>query len=469
VSRSDHGVRPHHAGLRWFALTSTAVLILVASACGGSDTTDAGRTEVSSTTNAPEGVTGQWAAAEATGPSNARETTIVTSPDGREWTDVAVLPGETVSGFAWGDGKWIAVANVDDFDAATRVLESTDLRTWNQVATVRETLVSIAYGGGRWVAVGTDHSGNAIDGAEHSTRVVYTSTDGEQWTSADADDNSEASLQSLVSVAYNDGTWLAIGTDGSGRDPRPAVSTLVAFSSTDGTRWNTTGTRFLIADARAALASSSRTWILSAPPVTMNGIDTSTDGRTWTQTPGTPFDASAATGIAQSGDQLLAVRTATAPTNGDLPSGPSTFFASRNVENWTKVGSVAPAVTAVAFGPATTGKRPIGSTTTTTGPPATSTTTTTALPSTTTTAGPSEALAPACTTSAVLVAIPQGWSYQGTPLCEGPWAVIHPTTPEGDTATLLLRASGGTWVIADGPDCDPAIVPAAIFQACATN
>ena len=113
---------------------------------------------------------GQWVATEVSYSGAVPQTTIVTSRDGATWNTASVVAGDAFSGLAWGDGKWIAVAQGNyGISTATHILESADLHTWSQVGAAPETLVGVAHSAGQWVAVGTWPAGVAVGGVDHAT------------------------------------------------------------------------------------------------------------------------------------------------------------------------------------------------------------------------------------------------------------------------------------------------------------
>lgn len=105
-------------------------------------------------------------------------TAISTSTDGKNWQPVAHIPGEFVEVLATGDGVWVAAASQPwDWGRVTpptRLFESTDLRTWHQVAALQDHVSGLAFADGHGTAVGNKaSSGNGI--------VAWQSADARQW------------------------------------------------------------------------------------------------------------------------------------------------------------------------------------------------------------------------------------------------------------------------------------------------
>jgi hypothetical protein len=176
---------------------------------------------------------GLWVAAERPNTSGApapEQTTIVTSRDGRLWSPAGVIPFNHVQALAWGNGTWIAAVPVGNSTLSSILLESTDLRTWTPVMTLPDTILGVAYGNGRWTAVGNLASGPV-------SAVVWGSTDGVHWVRvASSNDGNAVFTHQLSSVAYGNGQWIAVGSQGSSAGPG-----LKTFTSSDGINWAANG------------------------------------------------------------------------------------------------------------------------------------------------------------------------------------------------------------------------------------
>ena len=165
---------------------------------------------------------GTWVAVAYTnGNTNSR---IMRSTNGGvDWTEVTTSfgaqYGEQYFGVAYGGGTFVAVSNRPD---GNRIIYSTDAGvTWQEASgydsgtSVSKGYMGISYGGGRFVAV--QDTGNQ--------RVSY-STDGINWT------NVTVPLSDWQSVAYGDGTWVAIAWQG--------AAGYVMYSTDDAQTWTTT-------------------------------------------------------------------------------------------------------------------------------------------------------------------------------------------------------------------------------------
>lgn len=134
--------------------------------------------------------------------------TLVTSPDGRNWTRQSIPVTGELQGVAYGVthgvGKYVVVGSIV-VGGQGRLLHSTDGRNWSLASTVLlpNTMRAVAFGGGRFVAVG--NSGK-----------IHSSDDGTNWTE-------RADVAGILDgVAYGNGLFVAVNLDGD------------AFASSDG-------------------------------------------------------------------------------------------------------------------------------------------------------------------------------------------------------------------------------------------
>jgi hypothetical protein len=367
--------------------------------------------------------------------------TIATSTDGSKWSDVSTIKGVAVTGLAYGSGTWVAVATSGDPISGGTVLTSTDLEHWSTVAEHLLHLDAVAYGDGRWVAVGGEVAGVAVGGLNHATRVEYTSTDATHWTEVDLSNItvSDANMQTLWSVGYGDGTWLAAGLnerdDSTGRSSS-AVS-LATFTSTDGTRW-TKAEHWdaTLSEAQAgtgfdptAVAHASGRWALAASLRTGGpALRTSPDGKTWAAVPGSPFQQHPIEALATGAATWLAAALVGPESDGSLTGGPSNIYSSTNGTSWKQAGSIATHVSALAYGSAP------GATTDgnsgTSSPSSTTLQAPTTPPTTTSNPPPAGGSAPPCS-QAVFQGLLDARSPGARALqvwCSGTWAIVHTST-----------------------------------------
>jgi hypothetical protein len=428
-------------GPRWNGYAPTRVTIIEAGHNVSNFTltnvnTGATYVEPAGTDDAPSSG-GRWVATEVSYSGYVPTTTIVTSRDGATWKPAGVVTGEAFSGLAFGDGKWIAVAQGDyDIGTGTHMLESTDLHRWVQVGTAPENLVGIGHTDGQWVAVGTWPAGVAVGGVDHATRAVYTSADGTSWTQLEEvpdGPDTGANMRGLVSVAHGGQGWTAIGIDettpASGAAPTYQLSTL---TSSDGSQWTQPAADAPAGDGRAAIANGGGTWAEAMTQTSGRGVlRTAANGVTWTAVAGTPFGAHPASALAHGTGTWLAV-SAPAPTSPlSVPANAvSTVFTSQDLKRWKQSTQLQAEVTAVAYGGAAT-------------------------PSTTPASSPDASAGgqPPCTRQVLQDAFghdPEDdmdtailHSYD-PPICADGWAAVH-IGNQGMYPLVVFRAVGSTW------------------------
>lgn len=134
---------------------------------------------------------------------NGYSATILTSPDGINWTHATNLPAtfpfaNGLNGVAHRDGLFVAVG-----DGGT-ILTSSEGSNWvQQISGVGNRLYGIACGkDGRFVTVGES---SGWDGKEYPDAIL-TSTDGTNWTAI-----FHASGECFLDVTYDDGQYVAVG------------------------------------------------------------------------------------------------------------------------------------------------------------------------------------------------------------------------------------------------------------------
>lgn len=295
---------------------------------------------------------GLWVAAETTNISGAptpEQATIVTSGDGRLWSPAGVIPFDHVQALAWGNGTWIAAVG-NGAPVSSILLESTDLRTWRPVMTLPDTILGVAYGNGRWTAVGNLASSN-------DSAVVWGSTDGVHWVRvASSSDGNAVFTHQLSSVAYGDGQWIAVGSEGS------SVPGLKTFTSSDGISWAANG-GIINGATGGGIAYGAGQWTITA--ITTTGqqqsasgqrvvVGVSMDGRSWVAKPivgvsGAVNEGDVAYG---NGKWLAAADVQETTTAGFGTNDGSIFFGSGDAKTWSPMVHVAQSVQALAFGSA---------------------------------------------------------------------------------------------------------------------
>jgi len=295
---------------------------------------------------------GLWVAAETTNTSGApapEQTTIVTSSDGRLWSPAGVIPFNQVQALAWGNGTWIAAVPVGNSTLSSILLESTDLRTWRPVMTLPDTILGVAYGNGRWTAVGNLASGPV-------SAVVWGSTDGVHWVRvASSSDGNAVFTYQLSSVAYGNGQWIAVGSQGS------SVPGLKTFTSSDGISWAANG-GIINGATGPGIAYGAGQWTITAITNTETSsqsaagqhvvVGVSMDGRSWVAKPILGVSGAVNEGdVAYGNGKWLAAADVQAPTAGGTSDG-SIFFGSGDAKTWSPMVHVAQSVDALAFGSA---------------------------------------------------------------------------------------------------------------------
>jgi len=116
---------------------------------------------------------------------------LVTSPDGKTWTDRSFSTGNELYGIAFGNNTFVSVG-----DYGT-ILYSTDSIQWTKATSnTRNHLYGINYGDGLFIAVG-------------ETGTILGSPDGNTWT-----DWSLTTNNALYGVTYGNGIFVTVGDKG---------------------------------------------------------------------------------------------------------------------------------------------------------------------------------------------------------------------------------------------------------------
>lgn len=198
---------------------------------------------------------GRWVAVGEGYPGGPGRERMLTSSDGINWTP-GLSPdgpvGPILNAVAYGDGQFLAVGNQGN------LLQSADGVAWlRRDAGQSGHLRSVLRAGGRWMASGF------VDG-------LLTSADGIQWSARPA----PAGQQIFLGMAFNAGTWLAVGSVGS-----------MAKSSDGGESWSPVASAaFSISDVTSLTAGAG-----SLQAFLSNGERfTSIDGLSWQKAQSTP-------------------------------------------------------------------------------------------------------------------------------------------------------------------------------------
>ncbi|MGO4693874.1 S-layer homology domain-containing protein [Paenibacillus sp. 2TAB26] len=131
--------------------------------------------------------------------------TAFTSTDGVSWTERTTNYGNTMQAITFGNGKFVAAGN------SGSIMYSLDGIEWT---TVTPNITDTVYNNGLYVAVGYNNSAT-IGG------TIFTSTDRVNWTS-----RITPTANGFSSIAYGNGTYVAVGSGGT------------IYASSNATNWN---------------------------------------------------------------------------------------------------------------------------------------------------------------------------------------------------------------------------------------
>lgn len=290
---------------------------------------------------------------------------IRTSPDGADWT-VAL---ETTPMLDIATGADLAVAVGLDEEYGGAIHTSTDGLDWTPAIQVIDPLTAVAYGDGTWVAVGNRSFAEESGEGDGSSGAIYRSDDGVAWQrvattdpyeNADLASNGELRYQSMTSVGYGEGRWIATATECAYR-----TCMRVIFTSPDAQTW----TRMALDEQIVLidLAHNGEEWAFVGGepipnPANNAEIDypigtagTSPDGLTWSIGPTSP-DRVVLTGLNPGDGEWLAVDAYVPSTPSDPPPAGG-IYRSTDVLSWEQIGTAGPWTTSVALlhpGPAAT-------------------------------------------------------------------------------------------------------------------
>lgn len=194
---------------------------------------------------------------------------VMSSTDGVNWTTQTdgLVAGQDWNSMIFADGLFVAVSAHPNSTNGDQVMTSPDGINWTYRPSPLGTWVSVAYGDGTFVAVGN---------AQASDPIVMTSPDGTAWTAQSTPDNTTQ----LNSVAFGDGTFVAAAYQ---------VGTLgyQVMTSNNGVDWVGHTVPFGCYFSNGAVTYGNGTWLImglagSTTPCRTATFLTSTDGgSTW--------------------------------------------------------------------------------------------------------------------------------------------------------------------------------------------
>lgn len=170
---------------------------------------------------------------------------IATSPDGVVWTrrDTASVSSPSLHAVVWNGERYVAAGDMG------RILTSEDGVEWSDHSIpTTEFLTGVAWGAGQFVAVGGGFSG-----------VVHTSVDGVSWV-----ERFSGAGSPLMDVAYGNGAFVAVGSYG------------MVLQSSDGVDWSRI--EFATDTLFTALAWDGAQFVATT---TVGALWSSSDGVTW--------------------------------------------------------------------------------------------------------------------------------------------------------------------------------------------
>ncbi|MFJ1707486.1 hypothetical protein [Kitasatospora sp. NPDC088346] len=259
------------------------------------------------------GVAASDGLAVAVGVDGAGHGTVLTSRNGRRWSDPVTVPDPLVDVAHGPDGTWLAVGrarDVDDFGGAVVVYRSSDGKAWEQVNRHEAVAgrydhrpLAVAHGGGRWLMLVHDCAGASLCGVH----LVSSIDRGVSWTEMPTDDHPEGRDASVpngliglarpAGLAHDGHRFAALGV----REVRPgsnAAPAAVGGVSTDGVAWERlsgavdgavptaltwSGDAWLAVDGPPAAAAASADTGTATPGVAGRGVWSSADLRSWTR------------------------------------------------------------------------------------------------------------------------------------------------------------------------------------------
>lgn len=243
-----------------------------------------------------------------------------TSPDGLDWALQGFPFPFFPSGVAWGDGHYVVVG--DD-----SIYLSADGSTWNKVTgdeTVGIEFERVRWGNGSFIAVGSYTPQPPVFG-QLPLGVVFTSTDGEHWSSAGNISDVTVLGDRVHDVVWGGGQFVAVGSSihsGGGLAPTPI------FTSANGVDWTRRTVNEFPGPSLRGIAWNGSHYVAVGTPGfgfdPRNGV-VSADGINWSYVsfPYFPLIESALNSVVWTGKYFVAI--------GDL----GTQVVSPDGQNWT--------------------------------------------------------------------------------------------------------------------------------------
>ena len=222
---------------------------------------------------------------------------VMTSADGVTWTSRSSSAPVAWQAVTFGDGQFVAVGQDPVTSSYDRVMTSPDGVTWTtRAAAVRLYWRGVTYADGKFVAVGGTSTGLT------STTRAMTSPDGVTWTAAPTFPLPAGGVGNFYSVAYGNGTFVAVGGASGGGSSPGRIST-----STDGDTWTSRSVPALDGQINTwrGVAYGDGKFVAVGQTGDTTRMVTSPDGATWT--PGVTPVLNQWYGITYARDMFVAV------------------------------------------------------------------------------------------------------------------------------------------------------------------
>jgi hypothetical protein len=160
-----------------------------------------------------------------------------------------------------GTNLWVAAGFTNAPSTTSYLITSPDGITWTSRTSGfgTEQIKSVAFGNGLWVAVGTNGT-------------ITTSTDGITWTAR----TSNMSTNTINAVTYANSLWVAVG-DGGGTTNTGGIT-----YSSDGTTWTRKSQSLTVGSSYRTVAWNGTNWVVGGSSSTNNYLYASTPSGTWT-------------------------------------------------------------------------------------------------------------------------------------------------------------------------------------------
>lgn len=217
-----------------------------------------------------------------------------------------------------GTGRWLAIRDTDSDDSLSELLVSTDDgATWTLSSTPPpRDYRAIAYGDGVWIAVSSN-------GGSSSTRIARSDDGGATWTTPTAPS----------------GQWQSVATDGEGVWVAVAYFTdsrSIIRSTDGGQKWEQVegpGSRLGLKRLLGVASDGDGTWVAVGEYGTDNIIRSTDDGATWGNVTSGGTGSFSISAVAHGGDVWVAVAS-------DAPTSSRVLRSTDGGANWTAVTRV---------------------------------------------------------------------------------------------------------------------------------